>query len=487
MRFMQRSLMGLFLLSLTVGLLALAGGSLRNTLEARWAREARVKPSQERVFAVNVVTAEQISTTPKLAAFGEIRSVRSLDIRAPVSGTVIELSPDFIEGGTVTKGALLLKLDPAETLSTLDVATADLAEANNELREAQNALGLAQDELTAAKDQVALRLTALDRQRSLASKGIGTEAAVETAALAHATAEQAVLGKCGALAAVETRINRAKTNLSRVLIRRDEAARRLENTEVYAEFDGVLSGVTVVEGGLLGTNEKIGRLIDPGALEVAFRVSNAQFARLVLANGGAAAGEVTVRLDVLGADITAKGAIERVSAEVGTGQTGRQIFASLPGESAKTLRPGDFVTVEVAEPALDNVAILPATAVSADSKVLIIGENERLEELEIIVLRKQDDAVIARGDGLFGREVVEARSPLLGAGIRVKPVRRGAASVVTEPEMIELTPEQRARLVAYVEGNKFIPEDAKANILARLSNDKVPVEMVNRIESRMGG
>jgi len=42
-------------------------------------------------------------------------------------------------------------------------------------------------------------------------------------------------------------------------------------------------------------------------------------------------------------------------------------------------------------------------------------------------------------------------------------------------------------LVAYVEGNTFMPDEAKARVLAQLRQDAVPVRVVERIESRMGG
>ena len=53
--------------------------------------------------------------------------------------------------------------------------------------------------------------------------------------------------------------------------------------------------------------------------------------------------------------------------------------------------------------------------------------------------------------------------------------------------MLELTEERRARLVAFVEGNKRMPKEAKARVLAELSKPQVPARMVARIESRMGG
>jgi membrane fusion protein, multidrug efflux system len=77
----------------------------------------------------------------------------------------------------------------------------------------------------------------------------------------------------------------------------------------------------------------------------------------------------------------------------------------------------------------------------------------------------------------------------LGAGIKVKPVRPAGpgAEAPQAPEMIALTPERRAKLVAMVEGNNRMPAEAKARILSQLANEEVPVRVVERLESRMGG
>ena len=56
MRFLRRSLVGIFLLSLTVGVLAWAGTTFYGALQTRWAQEERVRPARERIFAVNVLT-----------------------------------------------------------------------------------------------------------------------------------------------------------------------------------------------------------------------------------------------------------------------------------------------------------------------------------------------------------------------------------------------------------------------------------------------
>ena len=487
MRFMQRSLMGLFMLAFTLGLLALAAGSVRTSLEERFANEGKSRPARERVFTVNVIAAVKVEIAPKIETFGEIRSRRTLDLRAPSSGTITELSANFVEGGQVMKGDLLIRLDPANAQSALEVALSESAEAAAELAEALAALSLAQDEVLAARAQAELRKVSLKRQEDLRTRGVGTEAAVETAALAHASANQATLGKRQALAQANARISRAEITVARREIRLRESRRNLAETNVFAEFDGVLSTANQVVGGLVGANEKLARLIDPTALEVVFRLSNSQYARLVAANNGSAKGDVAVSLDILGAKVNANGTIDRVGAEVGEGQTGRQIFARLPMAAANSFRPGDFVSVSVDEPKLSDVAVLPSTAVDAAGVVLLLGENDRLEELQVELVRKQGDMVIVRGRGLFEREVIEARSPLLGAGIRVKPLRRDGAAIPDVPKMIELSEERRAKLMAFIENAKRMPKDARDRILGNLQKDKVPEEMVIRIEARMGG
>ncbi|MCT4683992.1 MAG: efflux transporter periplasmic adaptor subunit, partial [Roseicyclus sp.] len=95
------------------------------------------------------------------------------------------------------------------------------------------------------------------------------------------------------------------------------------------------------------------------------------------------------------------------------------------------------------------------------------------------------DDVLIRARGLQGREVVLARTPALGAGIRVNPIR-DADAPPAEPETIALDPDRRARLIAFVEGNGFIPQDVKARMLNQLQQDEVPAQMVDRLESRMG-
>lgn len=475
-------MIGLFLAAVTLGLLVWAVQMIGGAVQTRMADTPAAPPARERVFTVNVLLAEVGTQTPILESFGEIASRRTLELRAAGGGRVTGLADGFEDGGRVRAGDVLVRIDPADAEAAVQRGQSDLADALAEERDAARSVELAQDEVLAAQEQAELRVRAAERQIDLAGRGVGTTTATETAELAAAAARQAVLSRRLALAQAQARVDQAATARMRAEIALAEVQRRLEDTILIAPFDGTLSAPNVVEGGLVSANERLADLIDPNDLEVSFRLSNAQYARLLDPQGEMLKADVQVTLDASGIDLEASGRITRTSAASGEGQTGRLVFAAL--DTAAGFQPGDFVTVRVQEPALDNVIALPASAVDAAGTVLVLGADDRLEEAAVTVLRRVGDDVLVRG-GIAGREVVEARSPLLGAGISVKPLRKGAPPQA--PEMLELSEERRAKLVAFIESNSRMPEEAKARALAQLAEPMVPAQMVERIESRMGG
>lgn len=531
MRFLTRSLLGLLFLALSLGLLAYAGTTVMQAVEERAQAGDRPRMARERVFTVPVVTLEAGQIAPELVTFGEVRARRALDLRVAVAGRVAYLAPGFGDGAAVAAGQVLVRLDPADATAARDLAASDLDRAGGELSDALAARELAREDVAAARDQAELRERALARRQDLAARGVSTDAATEEAELAASSARQALVARRQAEAQAVARVAQAETALARQQITVAEAERRLADTVLRAGFDGTLADVAVSEGGLVGGNERIGQLIDPDDLEIAFRVSTAQYLRLLDGDGALQPLPVAVSLDVAGTQIVSGGVLDRVSASVGEGQSGRLIYARM--DAARGFRPGDFVRVAVQEPALDGVALLPATALGPADEVLVVGAGDRLEVARVAVLRRQGDAVIVRVDALAGRDVVSERGPMLGAGIAVRVLRRDAGGMPSETgleavgssgrdvsgpdasgpdapgagasgaardlagagrgdvppalSLVTLEPDHRARLIALVEGNAAIPAQARSRILAQLSQDQVPAQVIERVEQGGAG
>lgn len=482
MRFMTRGLLGLCLLVLTAGLLLIAGNVFYNAVQEKQAQSERQQPQRERTFSVEVETVALRTVTPVIETYGEVVSGRTLEIRAVSGGALVRLDQNFREGGKVGAGDLLFQTDPASAEAALKLLQTELADAEAQLVEAREALILAQDEQVAAERQEALRRQALDRQKSLKERGVGTDAAIESAELALSSAEQTILGKRQAVADAKARISRAESQLGRTRINADEAARKLRDTAVHAAFDGVLSDVSVVLGGLVNANERVGQLIDPNELEVLFRISNAEFATLSAGASGLADAGVLVEFNGLPEPV--RGRIARVSAAVGEGQTGRELYAALDLDPSASLRPGDFVSVRIEEPELTDVAVIPASAVTTAGEVLLVGADNRLEAAKVQVLRKQGDNVLVKADAIVGRQLVLKRAPQLGVGIRVDPKSAGGL-VIEDEALVPLSEEKQALIIAALEQNRRIPVSVRERMLARVRTGEVPAQMAERLEAML--
>ncbi|QBX35723.1 HlyD family efflux transporter periplasmic adaptor subunit [Paracoccus liaowanqingii] len=422
MRFLTRSLLGLFLTFLTLALLFLAGFQLWQAAAMRGAGGGPARTAEEQVYATRLVTLTPGTVAPVLQVFGQVRTLRELQLRAGASGRIVQLDAALQEGGVVVAGQLLARIDPAAAQAALDISQAERDDAQATLADVRRRVDIAGEDLAAAERQAELREAAVTRQGQLAERGLGTSLDRETAELAASTAQQTVIAARAAQADALSAVTAAENALRRAEIALTEARRALADTEIRAGFDGRVTAVTAVEGGLVSLNEQLATIIDPEALEVQMPLSLDQFARLAGPDGALLPQEVTLLLDGSAGQRAARARLDRAAASVAEGSTGRIVYARLT-EGGGALRPGDFVTARIAEPALEGAAILPATALGAQGEVLVAGADGRLAAMAVTVLRRQgDDLVVAVPPALAGARIVAERAPQLGIGIRVRDV-----------------------------------------------------------------
>lgn len=486
MRFSLKFMVGVLLFLVGLGAAGFGVKTLQEGLAER-RKAAAEKPAErrERVFSIVAGKIDNTEVRPEITAYGEVRSWRTLEIRASSGGYIVDLSDEFRDGVLVDEGAFLFRIDPKEYIAAEADARAAVSEAEADLREAIMGVEVAKRELAAADTQRDLRASALIRQEDLQRRGVATSSLVEEAEMSLASAEQTAASRSQMLLTSEVKIDRNKLRLERARIALAEAQRDLEETEHRAPFRGLVSDVNLALGGLATLNERLGLLIDPSALEAAFRITNAQFARLLDEDGALRKIEVAVTLELDDIPLTVPGVIERAGAVIEEGETGRLIYAKINAKAATLLRPGDFVAVSITEPPLQNVARLPATAVTQEGELLLV-EDDRLSPVTVRILRRLADEVVV-ADAPDGAVYVAERSPQLGKGVKVKIIGEDAPSTTTAPDLVTLDPESQEKMIAWVEANKRIPAEMKSRILKRLRTGKAPQRLVDRLSQRMGG
>lgn len=484
MRFLMRAITGLALAAVALGLLAYGGFSVLQTVADRGGDRSRSTP-EERVFAVETGKIINTSLAPEIVAYGEIRSWRTLELRATSGGRLAALSDNFRDGARVAKGDLLFSISTDEFAAAVSDSRAALAEAEADLAEAEQGVEVQRRELQASETQRNLRELALTRRQGLLDRGVSTAAEVEEAEMAFAAAEQTAASRAQAMLAAKIRIDRTVLRVDRARIALAEAERDLAETEHRAPFDGLIGDVTAVLGALATPNESLGVLVDPLSLEAVFRVTNAQYARLLDSSGALRPIDLAVTLDLDDLPLTVQGIVSRASAVIDAGATGRLVYARLDIDQATLLRPGDFVSVTITEPPLGDVALIPAAAVTENGEMLLLGENDRLVGHSVTILRRQADSVIVAG-APEGARYVRARAPQLGPGIKARDLSAPEVEEGEPEDVVDLDPERQQRLIGLVEGNDNMSTDMKVRILGALRSGRVPARMVDELEGREG-
>ena len=490
MNFLLRSFLGLIILSITLGFLIFGSFVLIEALKKRSEKSDNRRFQKERVFAVNVETLNKQIASPKILSYGEIYSKRMLEIRPLVSGRLDYVSEKFVEGGYVKSGDILFRLNQKDYLNELEIAEIDLEDTKAQLSEAISKLDYANLEFEVSESQLNLRKNALDRQTQLAESGLITSSQLENTQLAYSSSKQQFLNKQNLVKSSKNAIDKLKIQLKRRSISIDKAKRNLDETEIKAPFDGIIASVNILPGSVINKNEKLGTLLDPNSLEVMFNLSANEFARVIDKDGKLLNLDITAYLKLSNNDIPFSGKIERINPEIMNIGSGRKLFASINLGENKTLRPGDFVVLEIKEPSLKNITVLPSSAVTIDGKIFILEEDNRLKEIEVTILRRQGNEVIVSG-APTDKEYVMQRSPQLGNGLKIKPLRKkdreisNSVNLSKNNELVTISPEKQKKLINILDKLDRMPKSVKDRLYEEINSGKIKAKTLKRLEKNM--
>lgn len=209
-------------LLICLAILAIAGGVvfwIFNT-EPEAQRQGATKTT---AMLVDVEPVQMDRYQPTIVATGTVSPDRQVQLSPRVTGQVVRIAPEFVPGGFVHKGQMLLQLDPADY---------------------KNAIQMRQSEL----EQVEADLHIEKGQQNIARQDyelLGDSLAPERAALVLRQPQ---------LDAVKARRKSAEASLQ-------QAQLNLERTTIRAPFDAQLVGRNANIGAQVGPGDSLGQLI----------------------------------------------------------------------------------------------------------------------------------------------------------------------------------------------------------------------------------
>lgn len=382
--------------------------------------EVPQKPREERTWPVNVVPAKVTDYQPSLKLYGRTIAGRQVELRALVSGRVIETGQGLRTGAVVSSGDVLLKIDPFEYEGALVEARAKLAEARAKAVEIDANIQSEKDALIRAKDQLEIAERDLARAVLLVEKGTVSKQLADQRRMTVSERRQNVDMRENNLDIQNARAGQQRAVIDQLEWRVRQAKKNLADTVLRAPFDSYVSAVSAEQGKMLGANDQVATLYDRDWIEVRFTLTNAQYGRIVSEHGDVTDRVVDVLWHIGAEPVRYKATIERVAAQIAADSGGVEVFARVldPSQSVP-LRPGAFVEVYMTDKLYSNVVRLPQTALYGGDTIFVVQDHRlAARKVELVGAAKAD--ILVRGDVQAGEAVMTSRLSKAEPGLKVK-------------------------------------------------------------------
>ena len=354
------------------------------------------QPTPEQGLLVEVAMLKP--TTHKVAVYatGTVSAQQQINLTPQVSGQVSWISQRLVAGGTFWQGDLLLRIDPRDYELAIEQAKAEVAQAK---------VALATE-----KEQARISQAEWD---SVQFPGKGEPGPLVSHTLQLQQQE-------AALAAAQATLHKAELNLQR--------------TEIRAPFNGRIREEQVDFGQYLNTGSSIAVFAgtDYAEIKVPLPMTDLRWLQIPRSNDDPGS-SVTIKAPQLtsavwhGKITRSLGEIDpasRMATVVVTVKNPYQINLEDPGP---ILSQGLFVELELEGSHLENIMIIPRSALHTGNVIWLADSNDRLITRQVEILRREKDRIII-GNVVAADERLILTS-LSGAanGALLRPVTAGEA------------------------------------------------------------
>jgi len=334
------------------------------------------------VVAVVAVTPKAMPLT--VVTQGTVEPMRRINLSAQVSGKVLKVGKNFLEGAYFEQDELLVQLEQADYEFAIARAKAQVAAAEQRLAE--------------------------ERGRNLQAKREWRELGSKEA--------NALFLRLPQLKSAEAALDAAKADLA-------AAELALERTTIRAPFAGRLERKQVDVGQFLGAGSSVATIHAADTFEVRLPLSDSQWSSLGLSVAGHDIPEHPVTLSAqFGTEQRHwQAVIRRFEAALDPQSRIVQAIAEVrldngDGTPQQSLTSGMFVQADIQTPPVPGLVQLPLSALRADDTVMIVDQASTLIRKPVIVRERHPDWVRVSGL-LAGERVVSVQTPALLSGLEV--------------------------------------------------------------------
>jgi len=333
--------------------------------EPEKAEEARIGLN---VFAEKVRKGDLQIT---VEAQGEVRPRREIIVAPQISGRISYVSPDFIDGGFIKQGQLLVRVEAAD-----------------------------------------YELAVVRARSGVASAEQGLTREIAEAELAQQDIEDLGITNVSPLARREPQLAQARAALDAAKAQLKDAELALERTAVYAPFSGRVWERDVDIGQVVATGQSLGRIFANDVVEVSLPLDDEEMGRLGLPLAFAASEtqpgpKVDFSAVVGGVERHWTGEVVRTAAAVNSQTRQINVIAELKdpygkgADNGAPMAPGLFVNAVIEGKTIPDVLIAPRAALRGDDRIFIGNADKGTLSIRTV------DLIYSDTDGAYVRSGIE--------------------------------------------------------------------------------
>ncbi|MBF0449265.1 MAG: efflux RND transporter periplasmic adaptor subunit [Candidatus Magnetomorum sp.] len=358
-------------------------------------KNSRIKPKKKQpvpmLTYVNVIPAHLTDQSVKINASGTVVPARELTVKSRVSGEIVYVHPELIEGGMISKGTEIIRIDPDDYELAIIKAKRDVIQAEYALK------------LEQGHQAVALQ------EWSLMHKGKEKNPSADTDLILRKPHLAKVKGD---LAAAQADLKKAELNLQR--------------TKIVVPFNAFVRSKHIEVGSQVSLQEGLVDLVgtDNYWIQVAMPLDRLKWIDIPV-NRSDQGTYVTVTYQNI---FSINGRVIKCLGELETQGHMAQLIVQVDGPSAitKTQAPplliGEYVSVQLSGKSLKNACQLPRIALRHNQWIWVALPDKTLDIRTVGVgFRDTDEVFIEKGLSNGDQVIVsEISAPVQGMKLHVE-------------------------------------------------------------------
>jgi RND family efflux transporter MFP subunit len=343
------------------------------------------KPAVKTAPVVDIMKVNPSRVTAQIRAMGTVQADREVVIKSQVAGTVIQVAPEFVQGGLIRKGQLMVRIDPADYALAVNKAQSALAQAQADFEIEKGRQQIAREEL------------------KLMSMMSPNEVQETSLVLRKPQLEQAGAAVASAQSDLET------------------ARLDLERTRIIAPFHALVRSKEVDAGAMTAAQGALATLVDVTCYQVEVQVPLDRLDRIRVheTNGS----PVRIRSLYAGREwdgrvVRTTGAVTEQSRMAGVIIRVDDPLGLGPAKGRPAMLLDDHVEALIEGQVFDNVFSLPRTLIREDSSLWIYKDG-RLEIRKVAPVWIENDRVFIQS-GLSPGDLVicsDLSAPVSGMAV----------------------------------------------------------------------